>query len=163
MTKSLMDLKTVLYDMLTTLTKNDTEGDPVAITQQLGIQMSKAVQRDGVNVIQLQNVHLSRIVPHLIDGMKLIDSIALGTPQEVIELKQIEHVVEEEEDDDPIDSCCKFMYDQGIKWKEMQELMKARYAEFVRGEFDHGSEAADFLGIQRTYYSKVLRAAKEKE
>ena len=170
MTKSLMDLKNVLYEMLTTLTQNgNKQDDPVQVTQQLGVQMSKAVQKDGVNIIQLQNVHMSLVVPHLIEGMKLIDELAFELPKEFVQVKQITHApiqiepidADEEEDDDPIDTCCKFLYDQKIQWKEMQELMKARYAEYIRGEFEHVGEGADFLGIQRTYYSKILRAAKE--
>jgi hypothetical protein len=174
MTKSLMDLKAVLYDMLTAVTQNGENANPAKVTQQLGIQMSKAVQKDGINVIQLQNIHLNTVIPHLIEGMKLIDELQLTMRRdEIIEMKQIEMKQiemkpiemkpEEVEELDAIDAACKFLHNQSIGWKEMQELMRTRYAMYIRTQFETYKEGADFLGLQRTYFSKILKPPKVKE
>lgn len=153
-----------LKDVLLSMLESAFPTTDIVATQQMGINMSNSVKRDGVVIIQNQNVEIyARIMPPLVKALKLCDSFELPP---VIEcqsvLKQI--TPQTEDDTDPIDECCAWLYENSIGWEDMQELMKARYAVYVTSKFPTSNEAAKFLDIGSTYLSKItslLRAGKK--
>lgn len=78
---NLTDLRTLMYDILEGEEEN---GDSkIALSQQMGINLTKAVQKDGVNIIQMpmQQVISRRITLKVIDALKLID--AMSAPKQI--------------------------------------------------------------------------------
>ena len=152
------ELKALLFSILELAYK---EPD-VNITQQLGVQMSNAVKKDGVVIIQNQNVEIyARIVPQLIKAIKMCDSMQVPQITNAIELAHISAT--DIPDMDPVVECCKHFYDSETKWQDMQEVMRTQYLEYVTGKFHTKAAAAKWLGIGSTYLSKLTREDKKDE
>lgn len=158
--QAIADLKALLLEILETVFQN---GD-VHATQQMGVNMSNAMKREGVVIIQNQNVEvLARIMPSMVKTLKLCDAMELSwRSQSAIELepqqKQLPPPVDDD-DTDPIDACCAWLYENHINWQSMQDLMKARYLEYVIGRFKTKTEAAKWLGVGSTYLCKLSKTA----
>jgi hypothetical protein len=136
----------------------------VHATQQMGVNMSNAVKREGVVIIQNQNVEvLARIMPTMVKTLKLCDAMESSwrshaaierEPQQ----KQLPPPVNDD-DTDPIETCCSWLYENHINWQNMQDLMKARYLEYVISRFKTKTEAAKWLGVGSTYLCKLSKTA----
>ena len=130
------DLKALLLEILERAFQN---GD-VHATQQMGVNMSNSVKREGVVIIQNQNVEvLARIMPSMVKTLKLCDAMESSwRSQAAIEIepqqKQLPPPVDDD-DPDPIEACCSWLYENHINWQNMQDLMKARYLEYVISRF----------------------------
>ena len=154
------ELKMLLLEILESAFQN---GD-VHATQQMGVNMSNAVKREGVVIIQNQNVEvLARIMPSMVKTLKLCDAMESSwRSQGAIELepqhRQVPSPVDDD-DTDPIDACCAWLYENRITWQDMQDLMKARYLEYVIGHFKTKTEAAKWLGVGSTYLCKLSKTA----
>jgi hypothetical protein len=158
--QAISDLKALLLEILESAFQN---GD-VHATQQMGVNMSNTVKREGVVIIQNQNVEvLARIMPSMVKTLKLCDAMesswrsqaAIGLePQQ----KQLPPPVDDD-DTDPIEACCSWLYENHINWQNMQDLMKARYLEYVIGRFKTKTEAAKWLGVGSTYLCKLSKTA----
>lgn len=159
------EIKNTLLIMLESVFRAD---DNITANQQLGVNLSNSVKRDGVVIIQNQNVEVcSRIVPSLVHALRLCDSIKsnalMVTPPVPIEQKSFPLLndIGDEKDPDPIDECCAWMYENSIGWEDMQDLMKVRYVEYVMSKSKTGTEAAKMLGIGATYLSRIRRLVSE--
>ena len=158
--QAIADLKALLLEILESAFQN---GD-VHATQQMGVNMSNAVKREGVVIIQNQNVEvLARIMPSMVKTLKLCDAMESSWhSQAAIELepqqKQLPPSVDDD-DTDPIEACCSWLYENHINWQNMQDLMKARYLEYVIGRFKTKTEAAKWLGVGSTYLCKLSKTA----
>lgn len=157
------EIKSLVLDML----GNSFQPADIQAVQQMGVNMSNTVKRDGVVIIQNQNVEVyARIIPSLIKVLKALDRFDDYPPPLVVlpAAQMIPEPVapENDEDDDPIDECCKFMFENGIQWDGMQTMMKARYLEYVVGRFKTKSLAAKMLGINSTYLSKMSQPPRDK-
>ena len=103
--QAIADLKALLLEILESAFQN---GD-VHATQQMGVNMSNAVKREGVVIIQNQNVEvLARIMPSMVKTLKLCDAMESSwRSQAAIELepqqKQLPPPVDDD-DTDPIES-----------------------------------------------------------
>ena len=159
--QAIADLKTLVLEML----EGAFQGGEVQATQQMGVNMSNAVKREGVVIIQNQNVEVyARIMPSMVKMLKLCDALEAGwRNQAVIDLKPQQKELPppvDDDDTDPIDACCSWLYDNHIKWQDMQDLMKARYLEYVVGRFRTKTEAARWLGVGSTYLCKLTKTAR---
>ena len=158
--QAIADLKALVLEML----EGAFQGGEVQATQQMGVNMSNAVKREGVVIIQNQNVEVyARIMPSMVKMLKLCDALEAGwRSQAVIDLKRQQKELPppvDDDDTDPIDACCSWLYDNHIKWQDMQDLMKARYLEYVIGRFRTKTEAARWLGVGSTYLCKLSKTA----
>ena len=158
--QAIADLKALVLEML----EGAFQGGEVQATQQMGVNMSNAVKREGVVIIQNQNVEVyARIMPSMVKMLKLCDALEAGwRSQAVIDLKPQQKELPppvDDDDTDPIDACCTWLYDNHIKWQDMQDLMKARYLEYVIGRFRTKTEAARWLGVGSTYLCKLSKTA----
>jgi hypothetical protein len=125
----------------------------VTATQQMGVQLSNAVKREGVVIIQNQNVEVyARIMPSMVKALRLCDALepAMTIVHEPLQITA-------EPASDPIEEACAFMFNEGARWEEMQALMRIRYIEYVVGQFKTKREAAEMLGIGSTYLSKMTK------
>lgn len=158
--QAIADLKALVLEML----EGAFQGGEVQATQQMGVNMSNAVKREGVVIIQNQNVEVyARIMPSMVKMLKLCDALEAGwRSQAVIDLKPQQKELPapvDDDDTDPIDACCSWLYDNHIQWQDMQDLMKARYLEYVIGRFRTKTEAARWLGVGSTYLCKLSKTA----
>jgi hypothetical protein len=158
--QAIADLKALLLEILESAFQN---GD-VHATQQMGVNMSNAVKREGVVIIQNQNVEvLARIMPTMVKTLKLCDAMESSwRSHAAIELepeqKQLPPPVNDD-DTDPIETCCSWLYENHINWQNMQDLMKARYLEYVISRFKTKTAAAKWLGVGSTYLCKLFKTA----
>jgi hypothetical protein len=151
------DLKLVLLQILEDIFQDNTN---IQATQQMGVQLSNAVKREGVVIIQNQNVEIfSKMMPLMVKALKICDN--LERPAIVLEeVKKLPPPIDI--DIDPIDDCCNWLYENNFKWSAMQDLMKARYLEFVTGKFKTKIEAAKWLGVGSTYLCKLTKKPTER-
>lgn len=154
------ELKMLLLEILESAFQN---GD-VHATQQMGVNMSNAVKREGVVIIQNQNVEvLTRIMPSMVKTLKLCDAMesswrSQGAIPMDAQPPQLPPPMAEG-DTDPIETCCAWLYENHTNWQDMQDLMKARYLEYVIGRFKTKTEAARWLGVGSTYLCKLSKTA----
>ena len=154
------ELKTLVLEIL----ESAFQSPEVHATQQMGVNMSNAVKREGVVIIQNQNVEVyTRIMPPMVKMLKLCDAMESSWRSQVaIELEpqhqQLPPPVDDD-DTDPIEACCAWLYENHITWQDMQDLMKARYLEYVIGRFKTKTEAAKWLGVGSTYLCKLSKTA----
>lgn len=138
-------IKALLLEILESAFQGN--GD-ITATQQMGVNMSNAVKRDGVVIIQNQNVEIYKhIVPPIVKAIKLCDAI-----EPIIEIRN-ERTVET----DPIKSVCEYFFENNISWQNMQDTMKERYLEYVIEKHKTKTDAARFLGVGSTYLCKLSR------
>jgi hypothetical protein len=157
----IVELKALILDML----EGAFQANDVNATQQMGVNMSNAVKREGVVIIQNQNVEVyARIMPSMVKMLKLCDALEVSwrSQVEVVPDPQPRQIAApaEEVDADPIESCCSWLYENHVGWQDMQDLMKTRYLEYVIGRFRTKTEAAKWLGVGTTYLSKLSKTAK---
>lgn len=155
------NLKPVLYELLTNACMQDS-GASGEITQNLGVSLTNAVKREGVNIIQIQNVKLDSIVPQIVVALKMVDQLVqreaitvkqIEMKEEEVEAKAIEHVPKDVDDDtDPIEELCDFMYEQKMNWNKVSDLIKVRYVEFLKGKVGNTKKAMEFLEVSATSY-----------
>jgi hypothetical protein len=158
MMQMIAELKTLLLEILESAFHN---GD-VHATQQLGVNMSNAVKREGVVIIQNQNVEvLARIMPSMVKTLKLCDAMESSwrSQSEITIDPQHPQLPPpgDESATDPIEACCLWLYENHTKWQDMQDLMKARYLEYVISRFKTKTEAAKWLGVGSTYLCKLSK------
>ena len=142
------DLKQLLFSIL----ESAYQAPDITATQQMGVQMSNSVKEKGVVIIQNQNVEVyARIVPAVVKAIKMCDAIQGQQIPDIIEIEH--HPV------DPIEACCKQLYDSETKWQDMQDIMKKRYLEYVINKFPTKAVAAKWLGVGQTYLSKLTKGS----
>ena len=138
----------------------------VTATQQMGVQMSNAVKRDGVVIIQNQNVEVyARIMPAMVRALRLCDSFepVVEIAHEPLQIAQQQPRINADVDDDDADAIekvCRWFFYNECKWEAARETFKDRYISYVVNHFKTKREAAEFLGVNPTYLSK-LTAQKE--
>lgn len=71
---NLIELREVLYNILNASGEVDGEQPGLQVNQQMGIAFSKAVQKDGVNIIQLQNVVNRQVISHVTLALRMLDT-----------------------------------------------------------------------------------------
>lgn len=154
------ELKTLLLEILESAFQNR----DVHAIQQMGVNISNAVKREGVVIIQNQNVEVyARIMPLMVKTLKLCDAMESSwRSQAAFDIKPQQKQLPPPVADsytDPIEGCCSWLYENHINWQDMQDLMKARYLEYVIGRFKTKTEAAKWLGVGSTYLCKLSKTA----
>jgi hypothetical protein len=160
--RDLTDLKNRLYDILLCTSNGKGDEKDVSVNQQLGVSISKAMQRDGgINILQFQSAHIHNITEKVIEALKVVDMLNLPLENEnlaVIDVSpaQIEHVPDVEEDEaDLIEAFCNLLYRKHMNWKDMQEYCKQEYSMFVRDKQPSVKDGAEFLGLNKAYFGRL--------
>lgn len=156
--KTMAELKLLLLEILESAFQN---GD-VHATQQMGVNVSNAMKREGMVIIQNQNVEVyARIMPSMVKALKLCDAMESSwhNPVEIQVDPQPQPLSSAAGGDtpNPIEACCSWLFENQFKWQDMQELMKASYLEYVMGQFRTKTDAAKWLGIGSTYLCKLSK------
>lgn len=158
MMQAIADLKLLLLEILESAFQS---GD-VHATQQMGVNVTSAMKREGMVIIQNQNVEVyARIMPSMVRALKLCDAMESNwRSQAAIEIEPMQDQLlppPSDDDTDPIGACCSWLYENHVNWQGMQELMKARYLDYVMGRFRTKTEAAKWLGVGNAYLSKLSK------
>jgi len=158
--QAIADLKALVLEMM----ESAFQGGDVKAAQQMGVSITPSVKREGVVIIQNQNVEVyARIMPSMVKMLKLCDLLESSwRDPDAIEIEPLQSRLPpamESEDIDPIEACCAWLYENHVNWQDMQGLMKARYLEYVINRFRTRAEAAEWLGVGSTYLSKLSKTA----
>jgi len=141
-----------MKELLLEILENVFKAPDVTATQQMGVQLSTAVKREGIVIIQNQNVEvLSHIVPLITKGLRLCDEPIMITQEPKQEILQIT------EAKTPVIDYCRYLYDLNTNWEEMQTFTRDAYLSFVIEKYTTKTAAAKFLGIGPTYLSKLSK------
>jgi hypothetical protein len=119
----------------------------------MGVSLSNSLKREGVVIIQNQNVKvLSHIVPLITKGLRLCDQEPILITQESKE--EIPQITEAKT---PVIDYCRYLYDLNTNWEDMQTFTKDAYLSFVIEKYTTKAAAAKFLGMGSTYLSKLTK------
>lgn len=132
----ILQLKSLLYDTLT-LENGEAQAENISQHQQMGVSITKAISKEGVNIIQMpiQSVVSRDIIVNLVAALKLIDDMP----------------------NDGLAGHIKAIASQNLTLEDFQANMKTMYiAEMIRQSISL-TDAAKKLGVQRTYLSKLKR------
>jgi len=141
-----------MRELLLEILENVFKAPDVTATQQMGVSLSNTIKKDGVVIIQNQNVEvLSHIVPLITKGLRLCDEPIMITQEPKQEILQIT------EAKTPVIDYCRYLYDLNTNWEDMQTFTKDAYMSFVIEKYKTKAEAAKFLGIGPTYLSKLSK------
>lgn len=149
-----------MKELLLEILENVFKSPDVTATQQMGVQLNNSMKRDGVVIIQNQNVEvLSHIVPLITKGIRLCESF---NPVTQIAYSPIEIIKEETEGNPtkaktPVVDYCQSLFELNTNWEDMQTFTKDAYIEYVLSKFKTKAEAARFLGIGPTYLCKLTK------
>jgi len=156
--QTISDLKLLLLEIL----ESAFQGADVQATQQMGVSVSNAMKREGMVIIQNQNVEVyARIMPSIVKALRMCDAME-SSWRDRIEImidpqpKQLPPAAVDT-DADPLETCCAWMFENRIGWQDMQDRMRARYLEYVISQFKTKTEAAKWLGVGSTYLCKLSK------
>lgn len=156
--QTVAQIKGLLLDMMESAFQS---GDVKAV-QQMGVNLSTAVKREGVTIIQNQHVEvMARLMPLMIKALKVCDEVDVQDRRSAAaQIAPAEACLRTPRiTPDPVEDCCAWLYENRIDWQQMQDLMRARYLEHVTGRFRTKKEAARWLGVGNTYLSKLTAPA----
>ena len=140
------EMKSILLEIL----EMAFQAPDINATQQLGVQLSNTIKRNGVVIIQNQNVEVyAKIMPSMVKALRLCDSFEVINEPLKIENVKVEDARE------PLQLICEWFFQNKYKWKDMQETINTSYLAYVVNQFHTKKEAADFLNVGSTYLSKL--------
>jgi len=147
------EMKAILLEIL----EMAFQAPDINATQQLGVQLSNAVKRDGVVIIQNQNVEVyAKIMPSMVKALRLCDSFEppVAITYEPSKLPEVSDK-DENENKEPIQLVCEWFFKNKYKWKLMQDTINSSYLLYVISQFKTKKEAAEFLDVGATYLCKL--------
>jgi hypothetical protein len=159
-------LKSLLLDLMGSVFENN--GD-ITATQQMGVQLSNGIKKDGVVIIQNQNFEIyGRIVPKLVEAIRRCDALQNSwdhdsTPEIEPPTPAIEYKPSPSEITDPIQECCRHLYVSGVDWADMQQIMRKRYVLYAVSVCGTQVKAATALKMQTSYLNKLLRSVEKSD
>lgn len=157
--QTVTDLKMLLLEIM----ESAFQGGDVHATQQMGVNVSSAMKREGMVIIQNQNVEVyARIMPTMVQALRLCDALESNWRNQIevrvdAQPRQLAPPAEADADADPIEACCAWLFENQVTWQDMQGLMRARYLEHVVGQFKTKTDAAKWLGVGSTYLCKLSK------
>lgn len=144
------ELKKLIYDTLT-LGNDESDTQDISLVQKMGLNMTKAVSKNGIHLVQIQSVIDRKIAFNLVKVLKILDDCEAIDVLEVKQLPEVENSLTEH---------IAQLASQGISLKEFQKRMKKMYALEVLRQSDSMTDAAEKLKITRPYLS-ILKNKKE--
>jgi len=121
----------------------------------------KNVRRGDINIVNIQNVKMSRIGRIVIEGLCLVDELT-GVPGVMKSLIAYEPAVEIEEVpkgsksiSDPVNDFMDYLFDRKMSWREMQSIVKGRYVEKVLSRIGDRERAWLLLDISEQHWNQL--------
>lgn len=160
----LTKLKELMYNIITC--EPDTTDPNISAKQGMGVNISNAIKKDGVNIIQMQNVTNHKVTTIAINSLRLIDEIVQNTiineaekhkkPNiEVIEESNnkitIEHVIQ----------VIEWLADKEYDLKFFDRFMRGLYAREIVDRTGSTIKASKILGVSQSQSSKLKREVED--
>ena len=151
------DLKSALYELIEEVaagaTKENANNADVQLQQNMGVNLSNAIKRDGVNIIQIQSMQINRIIPKIIDCLKIIDDV--DYKKETIEYKPMQQIENDipKNNDAPFHLLFEFFeysYSNNFDCQKITDFIKVGYSEFLKEILFKFKDVLDFMGISQT-------------
>lgn len=174
------DLKPIIYEIIKAATcSND---NAISATQNLGVNISNSMKKDGVNIIQLQNVNGESIIPRLIDALQLIDKLEFDNPPILLnpdtQLKNISYrldaleckpsqsdiqpeIIECKPPESIVDAFIKYIDENGFNLRDAVDLIKCTYYDFLSEKLLSKDDALKKMGISKATIYQSRRRLKE--
>lgn len=153
----LQTLRSTLYELLLAAHNDDDEPMPeIKANQMLGVNMTKAVQREGVNIIQVQNVKaIGKITNQAVQALREVDALEAGytelTVREEPALIEYKPTVAE-----ALKSLCTELAKAGCSLQDAAHVIKYGVAmatlELYGGNADR---AGEMLGVKPGYVKSL--------
>jgi hypothetical protein len=131
--------------------------------------MTNAVKREGVNIIQIQNVKMESIIPKIVDLLQMVDTLTLlQAPEinsgyrELINEKAPLRIVgagvcEESGHKTPSDPqeaalapLCEYAYARNLNDRQLVDLVRVFYVDFLTAELGEKKKALEFVGLSNS-------------
>jgi hypothetical protein len=164
------ELRNTLYRLLEAATQDDGNGDNnVQAHQAMGVQLTNAMRKDGVNIIQLQNVKaIGRVTSTTVQALRELDALEVGyTEAQLLPAPEVHQAVTVEEApaqleynptvEEALMYLCKALLGAGLTVQDMVKVI--RYGAAHAALSHHGNNiqaAAEALGV-KTGYLHVLK------
>lgn len=127
-------LRGLLYDMLVGATD---PGDQVSVSQQLGVAISAAAQKQGVNIVQLQSLSINKLVVGVTAALKLLD-----------EKPEIALLEEKSEPDSlSLDEIIETELRNAVSLADFLDKIEAKYVQRALEKFETKKEVCNILEI----------------
>jgi len=160
-TKAILDsdiinLKECLYDILMAEEEKPDNTPDINAIQNLGVSMTRAVQKDGVNIFQLQSVRSHKVTLNVVKALKLLDN-ASAPPAPVLleappEEEKVDVVFEKEK---ALRMLLVDWADSRTSLNTVLESIKQLYITEVTRRYETQAEAARHLGVSRGYIGQL--------
>lgn len=107
-------LRCVLYDLLTGSVEND---DAPNVTQNMGIALTNAMRKDGVNIVAVQSVNIRKIALKVTEALRVLDH---ARPVEVVEAQVVE-------DHDSLPAIIEANLNEGVTLDDFLDFVATAY------------------------------------
>lgn len=147
----LKPLRDILYDILVS---GDDSGDQITATQKMAVALSNAVRKDGVNVIQLQNVVNQKVIQKVTEALRFLDrhmEESLLTSQNVAEAE----IIEDERPEDTLLELIYSAFDKKMSLIAFTRHMQERYVAEAVSSMGR-KEAKKLLGIREPKLKQII-------
>ena len=153
----LMTLKENMYDILD-MEDDDKDETNITANQGMGVQLTNAMKKDGVNIIQMQNVVNKKVTTNVVKSLRLIDKLMMGNIQttSVTEAKKpnritMEHVLQ----------VIEWLANKNLSLKNLDQLIRGMYVQEMVSKLGTTIKAAEVLDVSQSQVSKLKREANE--
>jgi hypothetical protein len=101
-------------------------------------------------------------MPTMVKALRLCDALESNGRNQIevrvdAQPRQLPSAAALDADSDPVETCCSWLFENQVTWQDMQDLMRARYLEYVIGQFKTKTDAAKWLGVGSTYLCKLSK------
>jgi hypothetical protein len=143
---------------------NGSGGQDVTANQSMGVNLTSAVKKDGVNIIQLQNVKaIGKITTHVIEALRKLDAIE-------VEAQEVEPLLIEHQPDykptveEALTALSKLLLAAGLNIQEMCGVMRHGAATAALEAYANNADrAGTALDVKGSYVLALRRAPSELE
>lgn len=146
---TLLPVKRKLREVFT-LKQDDTKPADVVARQNLGVKITKAVQKDStINIFQQQNVFVHQTFNILVEVLEMLDALEAQHPDRYP--RTIAELPDEGEGAfKGLAEFCLLCFKRGVTWKEYKKIVKEAYMRTTIRNSRTWTEAAERLEVQRT-------------
>lgn len=133
-----------VYDLLQDLANQETATD-INPTQNMGVNLSQAIKKDGVNIFQIQNVKIGITINKLVQIMKILDEDKEDEPIPVQPKVVSENLIGY--NPSSLKEMFQSFFDQQLDVRSVSDIFKVGYIDFLAsklGSIKQAVKVADF-------------------
>lgn len=157
MDRHLTELRGMVYDLLIP----DNDGSDISAVQSMGVSLSRSIKKDGVNVIQIQNVDykVNTVAVQLLRKIDDLRDIPTKSSQVIDVTEKIE-----EDSSEALDRGLKALAEQGYMLSDVVDRARKTYLSVIiplnRGKSQ--TAIAKIIGVSQPFLSTLLSQYKLK-